>query len=101
MATKYIRGYSEKQIYRNEYFNKGTISTNDPLSEGSFRRLINFNVSNQNASLKNREPFLTVPLYSLSNKRITLSKNAFVFTLNDSTEYAYILDLKEGVVKTS
>src|SRR5690554_4458035 len=101
MATKFIRGYSEKQIYRNERFSRGVVSTNDPLGEGSFRRLINFKVSNQNASIENREPFLTVPLYDMSNKRITLSKDAFVFTLNDSTEYAYIFDLNQKSKKNS
>lgn len=101
MANKYIRGYKEKQIYRNERFNKGVVSTNDPLTEGSFRRMINFEVSNQNASLGNREPFLTIPLYDKSNKEIELSRNAFVFTLNDSTNYAYILDLKQNKLDTN
>lgn len=101
MATKFIRGYSEKQIYRNERFSRGVVSTNDPLGEGSFRRLINFKVSNQNASIENREPFLTVPLYDMSNKRVTLSKDAFVFTLNDSTEYAYIFDLNQKYKQNS
>ena len=95
MPNKAITGYKEKQVYRNERFTKGTVSTNDPLFEGSFRRLVNFKVSNQNASIENREPFLTVPLFDLQNQEIKLSKDAFVFALNDDTEHAYILDLKQ------
>lgn len=93
MPNKMITGYKEKQIYRNERFTKGVVSTNDPLFEGSFRRLINFKVSNQNASVENREPFLSVPLFDLSNREIKLSKDAFVFALNSDTEHAFILDL--------
>ncbi|NCU41377.1 MAG: hypothetical protein EOM19_01470 [Candidatus Moranbacteria bacterium] len=92
MPNKTITGYKEKQMYRNERFTKGVVSTNDPLFEGSFRRLMNFKISNQNASSENREPFLSVPLFDLNNEKIKLSKDAFVFALNNNTEHAFIFD---------
>jgi len=102
MPNKSVTGYKEKQFYRNERFTKGTISTNDPIFEGSFRRLINFKISNQNASIENRDPFLSVPLFNLSNREIKISKNAFVFSFNDDTEHAYILDINQTkVIKES
>lgn len=99
MPNRSLKGYSEKQIYRNERFTKGVISTRDPLFEGSLRGLYNFKISNQNASLENRDPFITVPLYNLKNEEVKLSKNAFVFALNDDTEYAYILDPKQEKIE--
>lgn len=97
MVRRNIKGNNQKIVYRNERFNKGVITTNDPLQEGSFRRLINFEISNQNASLQHREPFITVPLYDLQGKEIFLSKNSIVFSFNEETEYSYIIDFKQEV----
>lgn len=98
MPQRTLKGINQKIVYRNERYTKGTVTTNDPLYEGSFRRLINFKVSNQNSSLENREPFITVPLYDLNNNEIKLSPNAYVFSLNEDTEHSFILDMKQELI---
>ena len=67
------------------------------MYEGSFRRLINFDISNQNASLNQREPFITVPLYDTQNKQVKLSTNSIAFSFNEDTNYSYIVDFKTKI----
>ncbi len=97
MPIRNIKSSQRKLIYRNERFTKGTITSNDPLYEGSFRRLINFDISNQNASLNQREPFITVPLYDTQNKQVKLSTNSIAFSFNEDTNYSYIVDFKTKI----
>src|SRR5690606_37224888 len=37
----------------------------------------------------------TVPFFNLRNEEVQISKNAFVFSFNDDTEHAYILDINQ------
>lgn len=97
MPQRTLKGINQKIVYRNERYTKGTVTTDDPLYEGSFRRLINFKVSNQNSSLQNRDPFITVPLYNLNNEEVKISENSHVFFLNEDTEHAFILDMQQTI----
>lgn len=58
MARKAIRGYSEKSYYENSTF-KGVVATTDPLNEGNFAHMVNFDISDTGNSLKPRCGFLT------------------------------------------
>lgn len=58
MARKAIRGYSEKSYYENSTF-KGIVATTDPLNEGNFAHMVNFDISDTGNSLKPRCGFLT------------------------------------------
>ena len=54
MARKAIRGYTEKSYYDNTSF-KGIVATTDPLNEGSFAHMVNFDISDTGSSVKPRE----------------------------------------------
>ena len=58
MARKAIRGYTEKSYYDNTTF-KGIVATTDPLNEGSFAHMVNFDISDTGSSIKPRCGFLT------------------------------------------
>lgn len=58
MARKAIRGYTEKSYYDNTTF-KGIVATTDPLNEGSFAHMVNFDISDTGSSVKPRCGFLT------------------------------------------
>lgn len=63
MARKAYNGYTEKSYYENtKYY--GIVATTDPLAEGYFRDIINFDISDTGASLKPRTGFLTTSIYS-------------------------------------
>ena len=61
MARKSIKGYAEKNYYDNIRFN-GIVATNDPLNEGSFKHLVNFDIADTGQSLTPRKGFLTTTL---------------------------------------
>lgn len=58
MARKAVRGYTEKSYYDNTSF-KGIVATTDPLNEGSFAHMVNFDISDTGSSVKPRCGFLT------------------------------------------
>lgn len=58
MARKAVRGYTEKSYYDNTTF-KGIVATTDPLNEGSFAHMVNFDISDTGSSIKPRCGFLT------------------------------------------
>ena len=58
MARKAVRGYTEKSYYDNTTF-KGIVATTDPLNEGSFAHMVNFDISDTGSSVKPRCGFLT------------------------------------------
>ena len=62
MARKSIKGYAEKNYYDNTKFTGGIVATNDPLNEGSFKHLVNFDISDMGQSLTPRKGFLTTTL---------------------------------------
>ena len=61
MARKAVQGYTEKSYYDNTKF-LGTVATNDPVSEGYFRQLVNFDISDTGQSLTPRKGFITTAL---------------------------------------
>ena len=59
MARKSIKGYAEKNYYDNTRFNGGIVATNDPLNEGYFKHLVNFDITDTGMSITPRKGFLT------------------------------------------
>ena len=59
MARKSVKGYAEKNYYDNTKFSGGIVATNDPLNEGSFKHLVNFDIADTGQSLTPRKGFLT------------------------------------------
>ena len=72
MARKSIKGYAEKNYYDNTKFTGGIVATNDPLNEGSFKHLVNFDISDMGQSLTPRKGFLTT---TLKTPNLTLMEN--------------------------
>lgn len=62
MARKSVKGYAEKNYYDNTKFTGGVVATNDPLNEGSFKHLVNFDIADTGQSLTPRKGFLTTAL---------------------------------------
>jgi alpha-tubulin suppressor-like RCC1 family protein len=75
MARKGVQGFSEKSYYDNTRY-LGVIATTDPLQEGYFKHLVNFDISDTGQSVQPREGFITTTLkdnlniFSLSNQTI-------------------------------
>lgn len=83
--------------YKNEYFNKGMITTNDLLTEGAAKYLANFKISNQAGSLETRDPFIATKLKTTSDE-VVISKNSFIFQIKDKTNYQYIIDFNQNTI---
>lgn len=62
MARKSIKGYAEKNYYDNTRFTGGIVATNDPLNEGYFKHLVNFDISDAGQSITPRKGYLTTTL---------------------------------------
>lgn len=86
MARKAVQGYTEKSYYENTKF-LGTVATNDPVSEGYFRQLVNFDISDTGQSLTPRKGFITTSLCTPDGERITLSKNTIIYKDNRIQQY--------------
>lgn len=96
MARKAVQGYTEKSYYDNTKF-LGTVATNDPVSEGYFRQLVNFDISDTGQSLTPRKGFITTSLCTPNGARITLSKNTIIYKDNRIQQYIiYDFDSKFG-----
>ena len=96
MARKSIKGYAEKNYYDNTRFSGGIVATNDPLNEGYFKHMVNFDISDTGASVEPRKGFFTTTfkindaIYTLSNETIyfynaSLGTNLFI----DFKQYGY------------
>jgi len=92
MARKGVQGYTEKSYYDNTRYT-GMVSTLDPLVEGSFRHLVNFDISDTNQSLEPREGFLTTSLAADDAvDPITLSSQTIMYK-DQSTQRHIVFDL--------
>lgn len=92
MARKGVQGYTEKSYYDNTRYT-GMVSTLDPLVEGSFRHLVNFDISDTNQSLEPREGFLTTSLAEDdAASPITLSSQTIMYK-DQSTQKHIVFDL--------
>ena len=77
MARKSIKGYAEKNYYDNTKFSGGVIATNDPLNEGSFKNMVNFDITDTGQSILPRKGFITTTLFT--NEEHAISKDAIFF----------------------
>ena len=84
MARKAVQGYTEKSYFDNTRF-LGLLATSDPLQEGYFRHLVNFDISDTNQSVKPRDGFLTTTL-------------CFITTNEDSTLYYHDISLSNQTI---
>jgi hypothetical protein len=84
MARKAVQGYPEKSYYDNTRY-LGIVATTDPLNEGLFKHMVNFDVSDTGQSVTPREGFLTTTLkgqniISLSNNTIRLVNISYLIS---------------------
>lgn len=94
MARKSIKGYAEKNYYDNTRFNGGIVATNDPLNEGYFKHLVNFDITDTGMSITPRKGFLTTTLKgSLTNEEESIETQI----LNNRTIYFYDESLGEYI----
>ena len=84
MARKSIKGYAEKNYYDNTKFN-GIKATYDPLNEGYFRHLVNFDISDTGQSLIPREGYLTSMF-----KDVSFTENVIYFNDPRTDKYIFI-----------
>lgn len=80
MARKAVQGYPEKSLYDNTRF-LGVIATSDPLNEGYFKHLVNFDISDTGLSVKPRKGFLTTTFKhnTVQAEYVSLSANTIIF----------------------
>lgn len=90
MARKAYNGYTEKSYYDNTKF-YGVVATTDPLNEGNFRELINYDIEDTGASLKPRQGFLTTVLRTINNDVLNLNINRTLIYDCGNNEYLLIL----------
>lgn len=91
MARKAIKGYPEKSYYDNTSF-KGVHATLNPLNEGYFNQMINFDIDDTGQSVKPRRGFLTTTLQLKDNETIVdLSKDFTLYFFDpDISKYIFI-----------
>jgi hypothetical protein len=83
MARKAVQGFPEKSYYDNTRY-LGIVATTDPLNEGLFKHMVNFDVSDTGQSVQPREGYLTTTLRLNNEKNFTLENNSTNIT-NGST----------------
>ena len=94
MARKAVQGYPEKSYYDNTRY-LGIVATTDPLNEGLFKHMVNFDVSDTGQSVEPRDGFLTTTFKNSLNV-ITVSNKTIIFKDNNTNEYV-IYDLLNNV----
>lgn len=111
MARKAINGYPEKSYYDNTVF-KGITATNDPLNEGSFALITNFDITDSTKSIVPRKGYTTTTFtvdgtpVILSNKILTyrdpnIQKDIIIdlnkLNVDDDTlsKFAYTVDITQ------
>lgn len=107
MARKAVQGYPEKSYYDNTRY-LGIVATTDPLNEGLFKHMVNFDISDTGQSVQPREGFLTttlkntIPNTPTFNNHISLSNDTIIYKDNTLGDYilfdmfankAYIADI--------
>jgi len=104
MARKAVQGYPEKSYYDNTRY-LGIVATTDPLNEGLFKHMVNFDVSDTGQSVKPREGFLTTTIKQnpqVGQNIISISNETVIYKDNTIGEYilydfnnhiAYIADV--------
>lgn len=100
MSRKAVQGYSEKTYYDNTRY-LGVLATNDPLNEGYFKHLVNFDISDTGQSITPRKGFLTTTLRDNDDYKtpISLSSDTITFKDNNLGHYiAYDFKNKNGYI---
>ena len=77
MGRKAVNGYPEKSYYDNTVFN-GVVATHDPLNEGSFALLTNFDIVDTGKSVIPRKGY-TSTTFSIDGSSVVLSDKLFIF----------------------
>jgi len=93
MARKAVQGYPEKSYYDNTRY-LGIVATTDPLNEGLFKHMVNFDVSDTGQSVTPREGFLTTTIKNAN--AIFLSNQTIIFRDNNLGDYI-LFDVKNNV----
>ncbi len=96
MARKAVQGYTEKSYYDNTKYS-GVVATTDPLNEGYFKHLVNFDISDTGQSLTPRKGYLTTALRGVedTDALIPLSRNTIIFKEHE-TQAHIIYDFQNG-----
>lgn len=79
-----MQGYTEKSYYDNTKYT-GVVATNDPINEGYFKHLVNFDISDTGQSLTPRKGFLTTTLVH-GGQLVSLSDSTIIFKDNNIQE---------------
>ena len=98
MARKSIKGYAEKNYYDNTRFTGGIVATNDPLNEGYFKHMVNFDISDTGASVEPRKGFFTT---TFKIKDVVYNGSGdtkdVIFTPSNKTIYFYDASLGKHI----
>lgn len=100
MSRRAIQGYTEKSYYENTKYS-GLIATGDPLNEGYFKHLVNFDIADTGMSVKPRKGYLTTTLRHNDEQKtlINLSTNTIMFKEHSVQEYIiYDFDNNKGYI---
>lgn len=92
MARKAYNGYPEKSYYDNTMYN-GIVATGDPLNEGSFALITNFDISDSGKSLIPRLGYLTT-LFEVGGVPVRLSDEVIMYREPNVGRHV-IMDLNE------
>lgn len=90
MARKAVNGYPEKSYYDNTLFG-GIVATGDPLNEGSFALITNFNITDTSKSVTPRKGFLSTTFTEGLNN-IVLSDKILMYR-DPNIQQHIVLDL--------
>lgn len=94
MARKAINGYPEKSYYDNTVFG-GIVATSDPLNEGSFGLLTNFDITDSGKSMVPRKGYTTTT-FTVDGAPVVLSDKVLMYR-DPNIQKDIILDLNKIV----
>ena len=78
MSRKSIKGYAEKNYYDNTRFNGGILTSGDPLNEGYFNHLVNFDITDTGQSLVPRKGLFTTT-FKYEDNILTFNKKSTIY----------------------
>ena len=91
MARKAVNGYPEKSYYDNTLFG-GIVATGDPLNEGSFALITNFDITDTSKSVTPRKGFLSTTFTDEDAHNIVLSDKILMYR-DPNIQKHIVLDL--------
>lgn len=109
MGRKAISGYPEKSYYDNTVFN-GVVATHDPLNEGSFALLSNYDIVDSGRSMVPRKGY-TSTTFTVNDTPVVLSNKVLIFrdpniqkdvvidfnklNIDATDKFAYLIDITQ------